>query len=281
MRPMPMLKYLVAPLLVVGALSSPTLAEKRNPLDGQPAIRHKYEMRKLRFELTPEFIVSTNQDYRISFGGALVLRFHILDWLAVGIQGAYTGNANTPLENDIRSVLPDPNTAGYMYRAPQTNLQMHDQRVLNINALGSVFLSLTPWAGKFSLFSAGFASYDFFVDIGGGFVYYTQNGCCSDKSQPDPANLPAGTNPDPNQQDSSQYAGVKAAGMVGVGVHIYFNQWLGMTLEMRDYFVKSNPGGLDTNGDRILNGDDESIQNHLFFGLGLTFMIPPKAKISN
>ena len=83
-----------------------------------------------------------------------------------------------------------------------------------------------------------------------------------------------------NINNPSQFSGVKGAGMVGVGVHIYFTDWIGITLELRDYFAKSNPGGLDTNGDRKLNGDDESMQNHIFFGFGLTFMLPPTAKIS-
>ena len=30
----------------------------------------------------------------------------------------------------------------------------------------------------------------------------------------------------------------------------------------------------------LLNGDDENIQNNIFFGLGLTIMLPPRAKIT-
>jgi hypothetical protein len=267
--------------LFLAAAALPAHADRRNPLDGQPAIRNKAEMRKLRFEITPEFFMSTNQDYRFAIGAGLVLRFHITDWLNIGVHGAWTGfNPNTPLENDVRNVLQARDAAnGGMYVAPETTLRMHDERVLNMIGMGSIFLSVTPWAGKFSLFSAGFASYDFFVDLGPGFVYYTQNGCCTDNSQ-DPNNIPPGQLPDPNLQAANRYAGAKAAGMVGVGVHIYFTQYFGLTLELRDYFANANPGGLDANGDRILDGKDERLQNNLFFGLGLTFMLPPKAKIT-
>jgi hypothetical protein len=260
-------------------------AERRNPLDGQPAIRHRVEMRSLRFEVTPEFITSTNQDYRHAFGPGLMLRFHIFDWLGIGVQGGYFFNANTPLEDETRAKLPDQNAGfNYVYGGdPQPSLQIHDQHVLNTKAVGSIFLTITPWSGKFALFSAAFASYDFFVDIGGGIVYYTQNGCCTPPaSEVGKMNtsVAMGGLPDPNLQDASQFAGVKGAGMVGVGVHIYFTDWVGLTLELRDYFAKSNPGGLDTNGDRVLNGKDETMQNHLFFGFGITFMLPPTAKIS-
>lgn len=275
------LRFLSLMLLTAG-VARPAFADRRNPLDGQPAIRHKVEMRKLRFEITPEFITSTNQDYRHAIGFGAILRFHLFDWLAIGVQGGYfPWNPNTPLEDEVRAKLPDEGVSPYSYPGPQPTQQIHDQHVLNTKAVASAFLTITPWAGKFALFSAAFASYDFFVDIGGGMVYYTQNNCCTD---PTPANLTAmnapGALPDPNLQSGAQFAGVRGAGMVGVGVHIYFTDYVGLTLELRDYFAKSNPGGLDTNGDRKLNGDDESMQNHIFFGLGVTIMLPPKAKIS-
>ena len=45
----------------VGALAllaAPAHADRgRNPLAGQPAIRHRVEMRKLRFEVTPQLLM--------------------------------------------------------------------------------------------------------------------------------------------------------------------------------------------------------------------------------
>ena len=85
---------------------------------------------------------------------------------------------------------------------------------------------------------------------------------------------------DPNLQDASIYAGLKVGGMIGVGVHLYFTDWLGMQLEVRDYIVKANPGGGDVNGDRRLTNADEGPQNNIFFTAGLTFVLPPKARIT-
>ncbi len=79
--------------------------------------------------------------------------------------------------------------------------------------------------------------------------------------------------------------------MFGVGVHMFFNDFLALPLELRDYIVKANPGGGDVDADRhlcsgqsggVCNGaNDQSVQNNLFVGLGLVFMLPPKAKITH
>jgi outer membrane beta-barrel protein len=278
-----MMRTRLLPLLVLLAL--PTLlpeqaahADRRNPLAGQPAVRRRLLMRKLRFEVTPEFVTSINQDYKHAFGGGANLAFHLTDWLAIGVGGAYTGNTNTALEDKVRGALPtgqyvpgsmDPN----VLHGPQPNLQIHDEHVLGIRAIFTAYAQVTPFYGKIAFFSALFVNYDLYVNGGIGFVDYVQNNCCTLKMAP-------GMNPDPNAQDGSQFAGLKVGGQFTVGAHIYFNEWFGLQFELRDYIVGANPGGLDTNGDRILNGQDESVQNNLFFGVGLTFMLPPSARQS-
>ncbi|HEY2747339.1 MAG TPA: hypothetical protein VGL86_22105, partial [Polyangia bacterium] len=80
---------------------------------------------------------------------------------------------------------------------------------------------------------------------------------------------------------NGHFDGLKIGGQIGVGAHIYFNEWFGLQFELRDYIVGANPGGLDTNGDRVLNSKDEGPQNNIFFGMGLTFMLPPTARVSH
>jgi outer membrane beta-barrel protein len=268
---------------------APARAERRNPLENQPAIRHRKELRRLRLEITPNFATSINQDYKHAFGVGGNIEFHILDWLAIGFEGEYLFNTNTALEDQVRSVLDS--TTAYRSPGPRPTLQIHDQHVLRINATLSPFAQVTPFSGKFSLFSALFFHYDLYAKLGVGLVNYVQDGCCLTG----PA---AGNLPDPNLQSGALFAGLKIGGMVGVGVHVYFNEWLGMQLELRDYIVGANPGGLDVNGDRCLStgvgsskvpgcsgrngeagaGSDETVQNNIFFGVGLTFMLPPTAR---
>jgi outer membrane beta-barrel protein len=272
-----MMRTRLLPLLVLLAL--PTLlpeaarAERRNPLAGQPAVRRRLLMRKLRFEVTPQFLTSINQDYKHAFGPGANLQFHLTDWLAIGVQGAYLLNSDTALEDKVRGALP---TAAYnSYAGPQPNLQIHDEHVLGINAIMSAYAQITPFYGKIAFFSALFVNYDLYVNGGIGFVNYTSK-CCSTV---DTTGKPAETMPDPNTQNG-HFDGLKVGGEFGVGAHIYFNEWLGLQFELRDYIVGANPGGLDVNGDRKLDSGDEGPQNNLFFGVGVTIMLPPTARQS-
>jgi outer membrane beta-barrel protein len=245
-------------------------AERKNPLEGQPAVRHRYELRRLRFEITPMFTTSINQDYKHAFGVGGSLTFHITDWLAIGFEGSYLFNADTALEDAVRARLAT-NDASPNKVPGVPSLQQHDQRVLGINATMSPYAQVTPFFGKFAVFSALFVSYDLYVKGGLGLVNYVQNGCCSSGAPGIDMGQPG---------DSTIFAGLKVGAMIGVGAHVFFNEWLGMELELRDYIVGANPGGLDVNADRKLTKDDEGVQNNIFFGVGLTLMLPPHARIT-
>jgi outer membrane beta-barrel protein len=269
-RLLPLLLLLALPTLLPAAAR----AERRNPLEGQPAVRRRLLMRKLRFEVTPQFVTSINQDYKHAFGPGINMQFHLTDWLAIGVQGVYALNSNTGLEDKVRSALP---TSYTTQSGPQPSLQIHDEHVMGINALMSAYAQITPFYGKIAFFSALFVNYDLYVNGGLGLVNYTSS-CCS------PVNTNGKPNYDPAQADpntqNGHFDGLKVGGEIGIGAHIYFNEWFGLQFELRDYIVGANPGGLDVNGDRQLNSADEGPQNNLFFGVGLTFMLPPTARQS-
>jgi outer membrane beta-barrel protein len=253
-------------------------ADRRNPLDGQPAVRRRTLMRKLRFEVTPQFVTSINQDYKHAFGPGINLQFHLTDWLAIGVQGVYTLNTNTALEDKVRAALPDDASMPYKsYSGPQPTRQIHDDHVMGINAIFSGYAQITPFYGKISFFTSLFMNYDLYINGGIGFVNYTSN-CCRTVDVTGKPNAAAGVD-DPNTQNG-HFDGLKVGGQIGVGAHIYFNEWIGLQFELRDYIVGANPGGLDVNGDRKLDSGDIGPQNNLFFGIGVTFMLPPSARQS-
>ena len=269
---------LSAPLAVclLAGSAGTASAARRNPLDGQPAVRQRVDMRRMRFEITPRFLMSLNQDYKYAFGPGAMLQFHILDWIAVGVEGQYMFNANTPLEDEVRTKLAPGGLAEYQAAGgPRPTQGIHDAHVLGVNATASVFVNLTPFNGKLMLFSQAMLRYDMYLSLGVGMVNYT-NGC---PSAANCASGPPAGNPDPNLDDGAQYAGLKFGGSIGVGSHLFVNDWLGIQLEIRDYIVGANAGGLDVNGDRRLTSDDEGVTNNVFFGVGLTFLLPPRAKI--
>jgi outer membrane beta-barrel protein len=275
-RLLPLMALLALPLLA----PSVARADRRNPLDGQPAVRRRVLMRKLRLEVTPQFVTSINQDYKHAFGPGINIQFHLTDWLAVGVQGAYLLNADTALEDKVRGQL---STDQYVYNGgegtvhgPNPTLSIHNQHVMGINAIFSGYAQITPFYGKIAFFSALFVNYDLYVNGGVGFVDYVQKGCCQTAAGAD--GKTKGLPLDPNEQSGALFAGLKVGGQFGVGAHVYFNEWLGLQFELRDYVVGANPGGLDVNGDRLLTKADEGPQNNLFFGVGLTFMLPPGAR---
>src|SRR5262249_13161406 len=149
--------------------------------------------RKLRFEVTPQFMTSINQDYKHAFGPGANLQFHLTDWLAIGAQGAYLFNANTALEDKVRAALPTAPYASYV--GPQPNLLIHDQHVMAIAAIISAYAQITPFYGKIAFFSALFVNYDLYVNGGIGIVHYKSSRCTTvdvggkpfyDASMPDP-----------------------------------------------------------------------------------------------
>jgi outer membrane beta-barrel protein len=250
-------------LLMAGSAS----AERKDILADQPPIRHKVEMRKLRFEVTPQFMVSMNQDFKHFLGASLVLQFHLSDWLGIGVQGAFGGGVNSELTGRLKGVLPGSEMG------PQPSVDQFEDHLATITANFSAYLALTPVAGKMAILGALFLKYDLYAMLGFGGMLLS-NGM-------DPGREPdsACRNNDPNKCDPSN-AGFKPGAMFGVGTHLYFNDWFGINMEIRDILAATNPSGLDVNGDRKVDGNDETVSNNLFFTFGITLMLPPTANIS-
>lgn len=284
----------------VGALAllaAPAHADRgRNPLAGQPAIRHRVEMRKLRFEITPQLMLSINQPYLIGVGGGGALQFHLTDWLGLGASFHYTTNLAAPLVGRIEEALPQ-NYAGA--GDPSSGLKQPSKQIFKDHLIGpsmliGVYGTLTPIAGKFSLFNTLFAKYDFYGLIGLGFTLLNAPLSSGQTAYQDTAGAMRAVNAtalttanDVNLQAPDPFTGLRPAGLFGIGVHMFFNDFIGLNLELRDYMYKSNPGGLDvstadnnTDNSPVLSAQDEYIVNNLYFGIGLTFMLPPGAKTS-
>ena len=267
----------------VGALAllaAPAHADRgRNPLEGQPAIRHRVELRKLRLEFTPQVLVSINQPYLIGVGGGAALQFHLTDWLGLGASFHYTQNLEAPLVGRITEALPDSyaGTSDPSSGLKQPSKQMFKDHLIGPQMLVGIYGTLTPIAGKFSLFNTLFAP------LTSNPAAYTDSSSISRST-----NATALTTAnDVNLQTPDPFTGLRPAGLFGIGVHMFFNHFVGLNLELRDYLYKSNPGGLDvsttdnnTDNSPVLSGADEYIVSHLYFGIGLTIMIPPGAKIS-
>jgi len=247
-------------------------AQRKSPLADAPAIRKRYELRKLRFELGAGMGSTLDQDFYHTLLVDVRLGFHFTDWLSLAAVGGFAAsNIATGFENNVvGSLFPDQQT---LNREPTKSAATASMEKIN-NLLG-LQLEFTPFTGKYSLFGKLFAAYDFYAFVGGGILSVSAVDAsgltaCADH------NTKTGTPSD----FSCDPSGTKPGFNLGLGLHTYFNQWFGLNVELRDFLAKLNPAGRDVNGDQIANSDDDSWINTFMVSLNLVFYLPTTAGIS-
>jgi outer membrane beta-barrel protein len=266
----------LAALLAVLGSSGVAAADRVSPLEGQPAVRHKYELRSSRFEITPTFEASISAPWKNTFSGGLKLEYHITDALSLDVLGFYGTSINTGLMNQVVDSLPAAH--GTDPTPSKTDAEQHANR---IPIHGGAGLTLTPWFGKLSLFSRAFLAWDFYLTGGFGFAK-TENDWTGDDNA---VTCDAGCDTankvysDP-RNDGPHNAGFNPGVQFGAGMHVFFSEFAALDLYVRDYMFTDNPSGLDFNHDDKVDDADRRFLSHLFVGVGIAFYLPGSAKIS-
>lgn len=269
--------------VVASAFLPSAHADRKSPLEGQPPERHKFELRKNRLEITPELVVSINQDFRHFIGGGAIIQYHIADWFGIAAMVAGGGGLDSGLTTNINSQLKDTvdDTNRPAFQPTKAQFNAH---LATTNLLLSLYANVTPVAGKLSLFGALFLRYDMSIMAGIGFQNLTNTWGSfnpnADHSTKDPPDCTTGDTEQVPASCNPNNSGFKVSGMFGVNAHLYFNQWIGLNMEIRDFLNSMNAAGLDVNGDRIIDSHDNSVSNNLFVGVGVVIMLPTSAKIS-
>jgi hypothetical protein len=75
--------------------------------------------------------------------------------------------------------------------------------------------------------------------------------------------------------------GMKFGPTFGVGIHTFLGDAVSLGLEFRDTMVRNNASGRDATGDRVVDGDDQTLGNTFMVGLSLTLFLPTDAHISD
>jgi len=280
-----MKKILVTTVLAVMAFTSVAAhAERKNPLEGQPAVRKRVEFLKLRFELTPRVGLTYLQDFKHNFLVGLGLEYHVTSWLSFGATFDYAAvNWDTDLTNEIESTLPDSLN-------PLTTVDPSPSKSIMKNALdtmmfqASVYAAYTPWFGKLSLFGKVFAHFDFYVMAGAGFAMFKAG----------KMNIDSNCNGDVDPTGTCNYSlyidrrtengGFKIGPMVGFGVRFRLLRWLALHVAFQSIFIKRNSAGFDRTGDTIEGTDvvivdkkDDSWESLMSFTIGVSFFFPMNA----
>jgi hypothetical protein len=87
--------------------------------------------------------------------------------------------------------------------------------------------------------------------------------------------LPPDLNP---RNDNPLNDGSRVGLYLGAGIHIFLNDFLAIDFTVRDYLFSDNPSGADYNANGYVSDEDSRFLNHLFMGVGLSVMVPFKAK---
>ncbi|HLK88829.1 MAG TPA: outer membrane beta-barrel domain-containing protein [Polyangia bacterium] len=264
-------------LLIAVAVTAVPLAaqaQRKSPLADAPAIRKRYELRATRLEIGAGFGSTINQDFYHTMFFTLKVGFHINDWLAISAFGNIAvANVATTFQSDLVNSLSDTRGSTQPISEPTKSEALGSMQKIN-NILGAQ-LEFTPFTGKYSLAGVLFANYDFYAFIGGGVIGVTPTDSsiapCADKNS---ATL----------MDASNYycgvSGSKFGGTFGLGLHTYFNHWMALNLELRDFLAQLNPSGRDTNADLTANNADLTWTHTFMVAANLVFYLPATPSIS-
>ncbi len=277
---------LLGTLLIGAALTSnPTTAhaERKGALEDVPAVRHRLLLVKKRFELSLATEATINSDFRHTFAGGVKLEYHHSDLLSFGAIGMFGTSINTGLTDKIVDTLPEP---GSRPDGDPTPTKEEFESHLNKMPLhGALYVGVTPWYGKLAAFGKFFVNFDFYFQ--GGLSFAQLKADCSDSICNDqfPTGGMMGGNvvlPDGiPYNDPILNDGFRAGLYLGGGIHVFLNDFIALDLTVRNYIFKDNPSGLDFDADLAVSDEDNRFLNHLFMGVGVSFLLPTKVKRTN
>jgi outer membrane beta-barrel protein len=266
-------------LVAVGvlAIASAAHAERRqNALAADVAVRHRRLLVKNRLELAPLFESTINADYRHIIGGGAKLEYHLTDMWSIGVIGVGSTALNTGLIDKIVPSL-EPMTNDKTREPSQAEFL---DRLNTMPLHGAAYVSLTPWYGKLAAFSQAYVAFDFYFQVGVAFASLKSN-CpatvCSDQFPGMSHQAAAGdTIPQDNNpnNDPPLNSGSRVGAYLGGGIHVFLNDFLALDMTVRDYAFTDNPSGADFNADLFVSNADNRFLHHLFFGVGISVMLP-------
>jgi len=276
-----MKNHTILTVVSVLAVSSAAYAEPRqNTLAADVAVRHRRLLVKNRFEFAPLFESTINADFRHILGGGAKLEYHLSDMWSVGFVGVGSTAINTKLVDKITPTLEmnvddktrEPSQAEFLDRL--NTMPFH----------GAGYISFTPWYGKLAAFGQAYVAFDFYFQAGVSYAQLKSN-CpstiCSDQfpgvshTGMDGDTIPPDLNPN---NDPPLNSGGHLGVYLGGGIHVFLNDFLALDMTVRDYAFTDNPSGADFNADLFVSNADNRFLHHLFFGVGISVMLPTTVK---
>jgi outer membrane beta-barrel protein len=219
--------------------------------------------------------------------------YGLTDWLAIGVWGAYSvAQLDTGLTDQVssRGVTTDRNRLSLPSRGG------FDNQIGNINWFTSLHLTFVPLRGKLSFFQKLFVDTDFYVFAGAAIVGIEEranvrrnNGSTADLGSGVCGNGASISERDACLVDSQSRRASRAqvAPTFGAGLSMYFNDFIGLTVEWRGMPFAWNTSGTDERGpdglfpDSAINYRDQIRHFNHMVSLGLIIYLPTAAEITD
>ncbi len=286
----------LAAITATAALSATGTAQAQElqvtgPLKGAPAVRHLRLYREGRFEIAPTASFTLLDEYRRTLLVGARLNYHLKDWLAIGVWGAFgVVSETTNLTSEIDSVAPrNPETAiqvnhtgGPPGGAPSTIAAASSQSFADQTAKLQYMIvpqvTFIPFRGKLAIFNKIFVDTDLNISGGIAFVGIQERENCGGPSAI-PCYAPA----------SFQLASsTKVAPSFGVGLTFWPAGLWSLGVEYRAVPFAWNRAGFDSRGsgpnnnypDGQVNSQDDTFKFNMMVTIALGFSFPTEPKVS-
>lgn len=246
------MKRIWLPVLAAAMVLLPAVEQAQAvDLGGAPVIRKPLQYRKGRFSVSPVIGTTVGDPYWTSMLLGASADYHILDWLAIGIDFRYALGFTTPLLDQIESELAAAREVG------EDSGEADVITVSRIDWLVTANLQLIPIYGKFSMFDALEVAYDLHFIAGVGY---------------------AGTVAFPESSPPRQIGKTDGSvvPMFGVGFRLFFTSWFAVNLEVRDYLVQMVRAVPEYPNSASIPG--KSFEHNLAVSLGFSFFFPTEVR---
>lgn len=254
------------------------------PLAGQPAVRRMRVYRDSHVQLIVPTVGYTLQDeFARSLMVGLEANVHFLDFIGIGVWGAVANFANAfHIDTDLTSQIIENGQTTSRNQLSMPSSDGFGDQVARLLGLASVHLLFAPLRGKLALFQGAFVDTDFYIMLGFAAAFVEERAdiregaaqaCVDAQTEADRASacLPS---------QSERQVRFAPAPMFGVGLNLYFNEFLGLALQWRGFPFNMNPMGSDEFGDGgfpdgEIDGDDQRFYFHHMINVGLIINLPP------
>lgn len=211
-------------------------------LENDPAVRQQFLLRDKRFLIGLGLGNSIGSPFRSSTTIGLDIGYFLSDKLSIGLNAFYGLPRLTYMGEQIVS----------KYDLPKYNGNYTEENFTAATFSASLELTYVPIIGKMSLLGQSNQKYDIYMIGGLGAVGLAGANVAKDKD----------------------FSAMVIAPVLGVGLRVFVNQNLAVSLSLRDYIyssIESTAPVVDIQNNLTFQGDKEW-SNHFFLSLGVHFL---------